>query len=235
VATDQEGAACARVAGKQRVLLIEAQVLMRVLVRDLINSQSGYRVIGEASDCVEALALAAATVPDLILLDHHIVAGCMVDGLSRLRAAAPAARILLLTGASDSEGFERAIRLGVRGIVFKSAPPEVLLKAIEKVCAGELWLDRSLMRELIDAGGRQDRPGPQDSPRAKIERLTPRECEVIGLLCEGGSNKAIAKKLAVAEITVRHHLSAIFAKLGVASRVALVVFAYQHGLASLPN
>jgi DNA-binding NarL/FixJ family response regulator len=74
----------------------------------------------------------------------------------------------------------------------------------------------------------------QDSPRATIERLTPREFQAIGLPCERGSNKAIAKKLAVAELTVRRHLTAIFAKLGVASRMALMVFAYQRGLASLP-
>ena len=234
-ATNQEGGVFARALGTLRVLLIEEQALMRTLVRDLINSQPGYRVVGEASDCGEALALTAATAPDMILLDHEFVGAGMADDLTQLRAAAPAARILLLTAASDADGFQRAIRLGARGIVFKSASPQVLLKAIEKVCVGELWLDRGLMREIIDLGGRQESPAAQDSPRARIERLTPRECEVIGLLCEGGSNKAIAKKLDVAEITVRHHLTAIFAKLGVASRVALVVFAYQHGLASLPN
>src|SRR5262245_48011590 len=147
---------------------------------------------------------------------------------------APETRILVLTGVRDAEAHRQAIRHGALGLVFKEKAVETLLEAITRVRAGEVWLEPTMIARVLG-----DLTRPQPSPRfspetAKIARLTEREREVIALVGEGLRNKYMAERLCISEATVRHHLTAIFAKLDVSDRFELAIYAYQHGLAKPP-
>jgi two-component system nitrate/nitrite response regulator NarL len=213
-----------------RVLLVDGHRIIRHALRTLINSYDGFRVIGEAGDRSSAVALAQAEHPDVILMELDLGCDHGIDFLPDLRAVSNGSRVLILTAISDSEVHKQAIRVGAHGVVMKDGMTDVLLKAIRKVHDGELWIDRTMTADLIeDLAGAADRKA-RDPERAKIESLTKREHEVIALIAQGLKNKEIAERLFISENTVRHHLTAIFSKLHVADRLALVVYAGRHGL-----
>jgi DNA-binding NarL/FixJ family response regulator len=187
-------------------------------------------VVGEATKCAEAVALAAREQPDIILLDLDLRGESSLDFFPELFAAAPSTRIIILTGVCDPELHQRVVRLGALGVVLKEQAGELLLKAIEKVHAGEAWLDRTMIAAVLTTLVRPQPAAPIDPEAAKIAALTPRECDIIALIGEGFKNRQIAKQLAISEVTVNHHLTSIFNKLGVPSRLELVVYAYRHGL-----
>jgi DNA-binding NarL/FixJ family response regulator len=213
-----------------RVLLIDDHTVVRTALRMLIESHPGFVVVGEAADRRGALALLAQVQPDVILLDIALSQISGVDLIPELRARAPRARVLLLTGIQDIEEHRRAVRLGARGVVLKDQAPAVLVKAIERVHAGEVWLDGMMVADLVSeiAAGSEPPAEPEPVP------LTERERQVIALVCEGLPNRAIAERLMISETTVRHHLTSVFDKLGVNSRLELVIYAYRHGLARPP-
>ena len=213
-----------------RILLIDDHVVVRAGLRMLIESRPGWHVVGEAADVRDALAAAAREQPNLIVLDLDLGTGSGLDCLTALLTTAPAARVLILTGVRDPELHRQAVHLGALGLVVKEKAAEVLLQAIEKVSAGEVWLEptltASVLREMTRHRGTQQR----DPEATKISLLTQREREVITLIGEGLKNQQIAKRLFISEATVRHHLTSIFAKLEVADRLELLVYAYRHGL-----
>jgi DNA-binding NarL/FixJ family response regulator len=151
-----------------------------------------------------------------------------------LREAANNARVLILTGMSDTESHRRAIRLGAMGVVLKGQPAEVLIKAIKKVYAGEVWVDRATMGSVLHEMTRKN-VIQRDPDQDKIKTLTDREHQVIALIAEGLKNKQIATRLFISETTVTHHLSSIFSKLEVSDRLELVIYAFGHNLARLPK
>jgi DNA-binding NarL/FixJ family response regulator len=212
-----------------RVMLIEDHAVVRAGLRLLIESRPGLLVIGEAANHTDALALASRERPDIILLDLDLGAESGLDLLPKLLALAGQVRVLILTGVRDVEAHRQAIRQGAMGLVLKEQAPEALLKAIEKVHAGEVWLDRTMAARLLGemAAGRV---GPANVA-TRIATLTERERDVIALASKALKNKQIGERMAISETTVRHHLTSIFAKLGVTSRLELVIFAHRHGLA----
>jgi two-component system, NarL family, nitrate/nitrite response regulator NarL len=217
-----------------RVLIVDDHGIMRAGLRMLLESQSGIMVVGEASSCADALALATCTQPDVIVLDLDLGGENAVESIPTLLRTAPETRILVLTGLRDPEVHRQAIRHGALGLVFKEKAVETLLQAITKVRAGEVWLEPTMIAQVL---GDLTRPqlSPQTSSEAtKIARLTEREREVITLVGEGLRNKHIAERLYISEATVRHHLTAIFAKLDVSDRFELAIYAYQHDLAKPP-
>jgi two-component system, NarL family, nitrate/nitrite response regulator NarL len=217
-----------------RVLIVDDHGIMRAGLRMLLESQSGIMVVGEASSCADALALATCTQPDVIVLDLDLGGENAVESIPTLLRTAPETRILVLTGLRDPEVHRQAIRHGALGLVFKEKAVETLLQAITKVRAGEVWLEPTMIAQVL---GDLTRPqlSPQTSAEAtKIARLTEREREVITLVGEGLRNKHIAERLYISEATVRHHLTAIFAKLDISDRFELAIYAYQHGLAKPP-
>ena len=217
-----------------RVLIVDDHGIMRAGLRMLLESQSGIMVVGEASSCADALALATCTQPDVIVLDLDLGGENAVESIPTLLRTAPETRILVLTGLRDPEVHRQAIRHGALGLVFKEKAVETLLQAITKVRAGEVWLEPTMIAQVL---GDLTRPqlSPQISSEAtKIARLTEREREVITLVGEGLRNKHIAARLYISEATVRHHLTAIFAKLDISDRFELAIYAYQHGLAKPP-
>jgi DNA-binding NarL/FixJ family response regulator len=215
-----------------RILIVDDHQLVQTGLRMLIESQPGMKVVGKASTGAEALALAADKKPNLILLDIDLGAENGLDLLPELRLNALDARVLILTGLTDDATHRQAARLGAAGLVLKQNAAEVLLKAIKKVHEGEIWLDRSVMSNLLNEINRPDKFDPDE---AKMASLTAREREVIALIAEGQKNKQIAERLFISETTVTHHLSSIFSKLGVSDRLELVIYAFSHGLARMPR
>lgn len=212
-----------------RIALVDDHVVVRSGLRLLIESRSGWSVVAESSGTDEAVSAASREQPDVILLDLDLGAGSGLDCLPRLREVAPAARVLILTGLRDTELHQQAVRLGAAGVVAKDKAADLLLKAIERVHAGETWLDRmttaSLLAELASGKAK-----PRDPEAARIETLTPREREVVSLIATGLRNKQIADRLHISEATVRHHLTSIFSKLEVSDRVGLAIYAFRHDL-----
>ena len=217
-----------------RVLIVDDHGIMRAGLRMLLESQTGITVVGEASTCTDALALATGTQPDVIVLDLDLGGENAVESIPTLLRTAPDTRVLVLTGVRDPEVHRQAIRHGAIGLVLKGKAVETLLQAITKVRAGEVWLEPAMIARVLGDLTRPQ-PFPQASAEAtKIARLTEREREVITLIGEGLRNKHIAARLYISEATVRHHLTAIFAKLDVSDRFELAIYAYQHGLAKPP-
>jgi DNA-binding NarL/FixJ family response regulator len=192
----------------------------------LIESAPGFVVVGEAGNGDEAVAVIAREQPDVVLLDLDLGGRSSLEFFKELASAAERARVLILTAVDDLELHRRAVLLGCAGVVLKKQTNETLLRAIERVCEGEVWLDQSMIASLLSAA---NKVGDEDSVR--IASLTKREREIILLIGEGLRNKQIAARLFVSETTVRHHLTSIFSKLSVSGRLDLVVYAYRHGLA----
>ena len=217
-----------------RVLIVDDHGIMRAGLRMLLESHPGFTVVGEASTCADALALATDTQPDVIVLDLDLGGENAMESIPMLLHTAPETRILILTGVRDPEIHRQAIRHGAVGLVVKEMAVETLLQAITKVRAGEVWLESTMIARVLGDLTRPQ-PAPQVSAEAtKIARLTEREREVITLVGEGLRNKHIAERLYISEATIRHHLTAIFAKLDVSDRFELAIYAYQHDLAKPP-
>ena len=218
-----------------RILLVDDHAVVRAGLRLIVQSREGMTIVGEAGNRDDALSLADSEHPDIILLDLDLGGDSGMTLIADLIAAAGEARIIILTGLRDPEAHRQAVLLGAMGIVKKEKAAEVLISAIERVHAGEAWLDPSLMAGVLTEVTRSSRGRKTDPEADKIAALTNREREVITLVGEGIKSKEIAGRLFISETTVRHHLTSIFDKLGVADRVELLIYAYRHGLASPPR
>jgi DNA-binding NarL/FixJ family response regulator len=217
-----------------RVLLIDDHVVMRVGLRLVIENQPGLTVVGEAANRADALQITAREQPDIILLDLDLGGENGIDILPELLSVAKGARVIVLTGLRDPEEYRRAVRLGAMGLVLKEQAFGILAQAIRQVHASEAWLDPALVATVLAEAARER--GRETAPEAnRIAALTEREHAVIALICEGLRNKQIAERLFISQTTVVHHLTSIFNKLGVTSRLELVTYAYSHGLAQPPR
>jgi two-component system, NarL family, nitrate/nitrite response regulator NarL len=217
-----------------RILLIDDHVIVRAGLRMLIDNHKGMVVAGEAGTRIDALAIAAREQPDVILLDLDMGAENGLDFLRELVAAATRARVIILTGVRDPEIHRRAVHVGAMGLVLKDKATEVLIKAIEKVHSGEVWLDRSLTASVLAEMSTADESKTGPDAR-RISSLTDREREITGLVCKGLKNKQIADQLFISEATVRNHLTSILSKLEVTDRFELALYAYRHHLAKPPS
>jgi len=217
-----------------RVLLIQSQECVRRGLRLLIESSAAVEVIGEAADYTQAL-VAVEQKPDVIILDHEHGGDCNIDLIPNLLSSAKGARVLILTGEWNPAAHYRAVGLGAMGLVFKTDSPDTLIKAIEKVHTGEVWLESVTMARLIrEMWQGQDKTEQPNHNGNKLTRLTEREREITALIGERLQNKQIAERLFVCEATVRHHLTSIYDKLSIKNRFELALYAYQHGLAKQP-
>ncbi len=210
-----------------QVLIVEDHLIMSTALRLLLNSQANLCVVGEASNRVAACQLAAQMLPDIVLLDLFLTDGESLPLVPEILSVAPQARIVVLTGVPDTTLHRRALTLGVTGLVLKEQPAEILLTAIERVHRGEIWIDRSLLAELMTPAS-----APVSSP---IDSLTHREREIIGAVGIGLRNKQIADRFFISERTVHNHLASIFRKLDVHDRLELALYAGNHGLVEQPT
>ena len=199
-----------------------------------LASNSQFEVVGEAGNRADALKTVACELPDVILLDLILQGENGLQLLPELLAAAKGSKILVLTGVSSAEEHYRAVRLGAMGIVTKGQAPEMLLCAIESVCAGEVWLEQSVTARILSELLHDNGAEKQDPEVDRISRLTTRERGIIALVGDGLKNKQIADRLNISEVTVRHHLTSVFSKLKVNDRLGLALYAYQYGLAKPP-
>jgi DNA-binding NarL/FixJ family response regulator len=218
-----------------RVAIADDQTLVRAGFRVLVESAPDMTVVGQATTGREAVRLAQATHPDVVLMDIRMPE---LDGLeaTRLIGADPAlggTRILILTTFESDENVVAAMRAGASGFLLKDAEPDDLLDAIRVVARGEALLAPSVTRRLIAAfvAAPTRPPAP---PGARLGGLTEREREVLVLIANGLNNAEIAAALFVSPATVKTHVNRIMAKLEARDRVQLVVIAYESGLVS-PN
>jgi two-component system nitrate/nitrite response regulator NarL len=215
-----------------RVLIIDDHVVIRAALRMLLDSQPSVIVVGEGSGPEDALAIVIRAHPDIILLDLDLGRFSGLDLLPQLRTVAPDAHVVVLTGVRDVDMHLRAVRLGAMGLVRKERAAEVLLEAIAKVHAGEVWADGLLLAGVLSELTRPRINQPADPEAIKLRALTAREREVIGMIGQGLKNQTIADRLCISEATVRHHLTSIYAKLSVGDRLELAIYAYRQGLVS---
>jgi DNA-binding NarL/FixJ family response regulator len=212
-----------------RVLLADDQALVRGGFRSILEGQPDIEVVGEAADGAEAVELALATRPDVIVMDIRMP---RLDGIAATRALlerhASPARVLVLTTFNQEAYVYDALRAGASGFLLKSAPPRELAGAIRTVAAGDALLAPEITRAMIQDYLQRPRPGAATSDVLAV--LTPRELEVLGLVARGRSNSEIAGELFLSEPTVKTHVSRVLAKLQLRDRVHAVVLAYETGL-----
>jgi DNA-binding NarL/FixJ family response regulator len=218
-----------------RILLINNDAIAGAGVKLLLERKPGLKVIAQAGEKEEALKLAGQEQPDVVLLhecaDNPLGPDLFPDLLAKTRKS----RIILVTTQCDPQYHIQAVKKGAVGVVVAKNHPEILYKAIEKVFAGEVWLDRSLMASFVIQESHGGMPAIIEPKTARIARLSEREREIISLVGEGLKNQQIADQLFLSEVTVRHHLTSIFKKLAVSDRLELVIYAYQNSLAKLPE
>jgi DNA-binding NarL/FixJ family response regulator len=215
-------------------MIVDDHSVIRSGLRMLIEQDQTMTVVAMAGTPAEALLLAAREKPDIIVLDLMLGEEDGLEFLPQLCKTSPNSRVLILTGVQSSDSHRMAIRRGAMGIVLKQQAADLLLKAIRKVHAGEVWIDRSMMSSVL-SDVRNERHEEADPEAEKIASLTPREREVIALVSEGLKNKLIGERLFISETTVTHHLSSIFSKLDVSDRLELIIYAFRHGLAKIPK
>jgi two-component system, NarL family, nitrate/nitrite response regulator NarL len=213
-----------------RLVIADDHPIFRDGLRRLLEAESDLKVIGEARDGAEAVKLARQLKPDIMLLD---LAMPKHPGLEALRdlsnGEANSVRVILLTAAAEKKEIVEALQLGARGVVLKDSATQLLLKAIHTVMAGEYWVGREsvsnlvqYLRNLVQSSG--------DEAKQRKFGLTPRELEIVSAVVAGFANKEIAEYFKISEDTVKHHLSNIFDKLGVSTRLELALFAVNQSL-----
>jgi DNA-binding NarL/FixJ family response regulator len=212
------------------IVILDNHALFRAGLRHIIDDQPGMDVVGEAGSITDGLEIITKLKPDIILVELNLTGQSELDILSTLVKASEGMRLILVTGMSDPKIQQKAVEDGVVGVVFKTQPPETLIKAIEKVYAGEVWLERSLIANVLSRLSRNQPLSKVDPETVSITRLSEREKEVVRLIGKGLKNKRISTELCISETTVRHHLTSIYGKLGVSDRLELLVYAHRYGL-----
>jgi DNA-binding NarL/FixJ family response regulator len=216
-----------------RILLVDDQELLRMGFRMVLDAQPDLAVVGEASDGAEAVALAELLEPDVILMDVRMP---VMDGVQATRAlvrGGNAAHVIILTTFDLDEYAHAALRAGASGFLLKDAQPADLLSAIRAVASGDAVVAPSTTRRLLATIAHQlpTAPGSADS---RLERLTPRETEVLLAVARGLSNAEVADELVLSEATVKTHVGRVLAKLDLRDRVQIVIYAYDQALVA-PN
>ncbi len=214
------------------VAIADDQPLVRSGLRMILEGEPDVVVTGEAADGAEAVALVAATRPDVLLLDVQMPGVDGLDAMARLAAAGTTTRVLMLTTFDLDEYVYRAMRAGASGFLLKDMPGEDIVVAVRQAAHGaDALLAPALTRRLVDRFT-SDRPRT-DAPA--LDRLTAREIDVLRLIARGMSNAEIAAELFIGETTVKTHVARVLMKLGLRDRVQAVVVAYETGVARGPR
>ena len=218
------------------VFVVDDHTLFRRGLMALIGQDAGLQVIGDASDASEALRQVPQLQPQVILLDNHLPGVLGVDASAGLRQASPTSRVVMLTVSEDGQDLATALRNGAQGYLLKTMDGELLFEAIRRAARGEPVVSPELLGKLVTAFQSQGAPEPaavaegaQGTPAAAASPspspLSPREEEVLREIAQGASNKEIARRLDIAETTVKIHVQHILRKLGLSSRVQAAVYA----------
>ena len=221
-----------------RVVLSDDECLFRASLRQLlavpaavikdvygVDVGAGFDVVGEAGSGVETVSIVRSVQPDLLLLDLSMPRMSGLEALRELGASRESVRTILLAGTIDRTQLLTALQLGVRGLLLKDVTTEVLFEAVVCVMAGRYWLGQTLVSDLVETV----RPLIEPSTMAPkpLYGLTPRERQVLSMVAAGYSNKEIARHCTISEQTIKHHLTRMFDKVGVSSRLELAMVAKQ--------
>jgi DNA-binding NarL/FixJ family response regulator len=231
---DQSASSAVAPSTRIRIVIADDHPIVRDGLRKLLNLEEDLEIVGEASDGREVLELVQLHEPDVLLLDLRMP---VMDGLTALQSLqhiGRKTRVIVLTASEDKNEFVQAMKLGCSGIVLKQTAPELIVKSIRKVHAGEIWLDShttaAVMRQFASPGSDVGN-APAAKPRERSP-LSAREREIVALVAQGYKNKEMAEKMFISEQTVKNHLHNIFDKLGVSDRLELALFAIHKGIHS---
>jgi DNA-binding NarL/FixJ family response regulator len=211
-----------------RVVLVDDEAMVRVGLRMVLTAEPDIEVVGEAEDGGAAESVVRETRPDVVLMDVRMPKVDGIEGARRVLAATPEVKVVVLTTFDEDAYVEAALRLGVSGFLLKVAPPERLIDAVRTVAKGGGLLDPTVTLRVIETFS-ATAPLRAQSTTA-LAALTEREKDVLRLIAKGMSNAEIAAELYLGEATVKTHVSAVLAKLGLRDRVQAVVAAYESGL-----
>jgi DNA-binding NarL/FixJ family response regulator len=209
-------------------MLVDDDELVRKGLHSILSSDERIEVVDEADNGRTAVQRARHRHPDIVLMDVRMPELDGIEATRQLIAAAPAAKVVILTTFEEDEYILGALRAGASGFLLKRSSPEELIDAIHTVADGEALLSPSVTRRVIDTVARQPLLGPASDPR--LDELTPREREVLELIAQGLSNPEIALELVVEGTTVKSHVKRVLAKLGARDRVHAVILAYELGV-----
>ncbi|MEV0482921.1 response regulator transcription factor [Streptomyces sp. NPDC050508] len=204
------------------LLIVDDHPVVRDGLRGMFESAPGFRVLGEASNGVEAVERAAALDPDVILMDLRMPGGGGADAIRELTRRTARAKVLVLTTYDTDSDTLPAIEAGATGYLLKDAPRDELFTAVRAAAEGRTVLSPAVASRLVSAVRSPQAPGN--------EPLSAREREVLVLVAKGTSNREIARELFISEATVKTHLTHLYGKLGVKDRAAAVAVAYERGI-----
>jgi two-component system, NarL family, nitrate/nitrite response regulator NarL len=204
-------------------VIADDHAIFRAALGRLLGVEPGFEVVGEASDGEAAVRLTCELRPDVVLIDHRIPA---VDRAATLQMLSGVTRTIVFATRINTGQIVGVLRAGARGILMKDAPLEVLYKGIKAVAAGQHWVGRERVGDLVD----YLKSGASGEGVRKFG-LTSRELEVVRAVVAGFTNREIAARLSISPNTTKHHLSNVFDKLGVSNRLELALFAYHHAVA----
>ena len=217
-----------------RVLLADDHAMLRQGTAELLNREPEIEIVGEAGDGREAVDLAGSLHPDIVVMDVRMPVLSGIEATRLIREAYPEVQVLVLTAHDDDQYIFSLLQAGASGYLLKTAPISELVKAIELVNAGESPLDPSIARKVVvRMAGERERKLQEEKESLDVETLTARELEVLQLLAQGLSNRAIAEMLYISDRTVQAHLTSIFAKTHVSSRLEAVLKAIRRGWLAL--
>lgn len=218
-----------------RVLLVDDHALFRSGIKSLLQRHPEFEIVGEAGDGMEGVKRAAQLKPDVVLLDLHMPGLSGRDAAAMMTEEAPESHVLMLTVSEDAEDLIETLRAGACGYLLKNIEAETLTAAITKAAAGESVISPQMMGKLVQ-GVRGAPPKASTEAAApavvasELNKLSPREREILVLVARGQSNKEIARTLDLAESTVKIHVQNVLRKLGLTSRVQAAVFAVEQGI-----
>jgi two-component system nitrate/nitrite response regulator NarL len=215
-----------------RIVLADDHPVVRIGVRNMLAGDEHVEVVGEAGDGDEAITQTLDLLPDVLLLDLAMPRLPGLEAMRSIMSGSPSVKIILLTSQISTQQIIEALQIGARGIVLKDALADHLTEAIFSVASGDYWIGGKRVVNLV--GALHDLMQKATTPERKTYGLTPREMEVVGCIVEGCSNRDIARQFSLSEETVKRHLSNIFDKTGVSTRLELAMFAIAHHLVN-PN
>ncbi len=214
-----------------RVLVVDDQELFRRGLTMLLGVETDIEVVGEAADGAAAAALAAGSVPDVVLMDVRMPRQSGIEACAAVKEAAPQARIIMLTVSDDEADLYDAVKSGASGYLLKDSSIEEVAQAIRVVADGQSLISPSMAIKLLDEFKQMARTDRQAVP---TPRLTERELEVLRLVAQGLNNREIAKQLFISENTVKNHVRNILEKLQLHSRMEAVMYAVREKILDIP-
>jgi len=217
-----------------RLLLADDHVMLRQGTAELLRREPDIDVVGEAADGLETIDLARTLRPDIIVMDIRMPVLSGIEATRRIRAEMPQLQVLVLTAHDDEQYIFSLLQAGASGYLLKSAPISDLIRAVRQVQAGESPLDPAIARKVVvRLSSERSLPSPKDIEEPPLDTLTARELEILQLLARGMNNKSIAEMLFISDRTVQAHLTSIFSKLHVTSRLEAVLLGIRRNWLTL--